>query len=58
MDYRLLRRVAVARLVDPDVILDAIVQQRMEKRRNECNFRGRGVMLNDAFLGVLQQVVP
>lgn len=58
MDYRLLRRVAVARLVDPDVILDAIVQQRMDKRRNECNVRGRGVMLNDAFLGVLQQVVP
>lgn len=58
MDYRLLRRVAVARLVDPDVILDAIVQQRMDKRRNDCNVRGRGVMLNDAFLGVLQQVVP
>lgn len=58
MDYRLLRRVAVARLVNPEVIENAIIQQGREKRHNECNAHRSGVMINDAFLGTLQQVVP
>ncbi|KAL7957439.1 hypothetical protein V8C34DRAFT_314842 [Trichoderma compactum] len=49
MDYRLLRRVAVARLVNPDVIEDAIMQQGRDKRHNECNARrgGEGEPVSD-----------
>ncbi|PNP59134.1 hypothetical protein THARTR1_01382 [Trichoderma harzianum] len=58
MDYRLLRRVAVARLLDSGAVESAIIQQGRDKRSNECNARRGNVMLNDAFLGKLQQAVP
>ncbi|KAL7910504.1 hypothetical protein GGI35DRAFT_448973 [Trichoderma velutinum] len=58
MDYRLLRRVAVARLLDPDEIEDVIIQQGRDKRYNECNAHRGIVMQNDAFLGLFQRVVP
>ncbi|RFU77077.1 hypothetical protein TARUN_5161 [Trichoderma arundinaceum] len=58
MDHRLLRRATAAKLLPIREIEETVRQHGRDNRRNEHNAHVRSVMINDAFLGTLQDVVP
>ncbi|KAH6605439.1 hypothetical protein Trco_007146 [Trichoderma cornu-damae] len=58
MDHRLLRRAAAAKLLPLQEIEDAVRQHGRENRRSGHGAHVRNVMINDALLGTLQDIVP
>ncbi|KAL7929377.1 hypothetical protein V8C35DRAFT_325223 [Trichoderma chlorosporum] len=56
MDYRLLRRVAVARLLHPSEVEEVIREQGRDKCRNDYNTHKGNPLKNNAFLGTIHQL--